>query len=126
MTDKEKRIRSLLVAYRSVISLEDIDGVLSPLQQRHLRCENYQVSETRMDNGRKAFVKTDGKSSELTASSADKSGKKLARETESIVIVLLCEICEELYPLEKLIDHQLQRQKERENTKRRELKDTSF
>ena len=79
-----------------------------------------------MDNGRKAFVKTDGKSSELTASSADKSGKKLARETESIVIVLLCEICEELYPLEKLIDHQLQRQKERENTKRRELKDTSF
>ena len=126
MTDKEKRIRSLLVAYKSVISLEDIDGVLSPLQQRHLRCENYQVSETRMDNGRKAFVKTDGKSSELTASSADKSGKKLARETESIVIVLLCEICEELYPLEKLIDHQLQRQKERENTKRRELKDTSF
>ena len=126
MTDKEKRIRSLLVAYRSVISLEDIDGVISPLQQRHLRCENYQVSETRMDNGRKAFVKTDGKSSELTASSADKSGKKLARETESIVIVLLCEICEELYPLEKLIDHQLQRQKERENTKRRELKDTSF
>ena len=126
MTDKEKRIRSLLVAYRSVISLEDIDGVLSPLQQRHLRCENYQVSETRKDNGRKAFVKTDGKSSELTASSADKSGKKLARETESIVIVLLCEICEELYPLEKLIDHQLQRQKERENTKRRELKDTSF
>ena len=79
-----------------------------------------------MDNGRKAFVKTDGKSSELTASSADKSGKKLARETESIVIVLLCEICEELCPLEKLIDHQLQRQKERENTKRRELKDTSF
>ena len=126
MTDKEKRIRSLLVAYKSVISLEDIDGVLSPLQQRHLRCENYQVSETRMDNGRKAFVKTDGKSSELTASSADKSGKKLARETESIVIVLLCEICEELCPLEKLIDHQLQRQKERENTKRRELKDTSF
>ena len=79
-----------------------------------------------MDNGRKAFVKTDGKSSELTASSADKSGKKLARETESIVIVLLCEICEELCPLEKPIDHQLQRQKERENTKRRELKDTSF
>ena len=85
MTDKEKRIRSLLVAYKSVISLEDIDGVLSPLQQRHLRCENYQVSETRMDNGRKAFVKTDGKSSELTASSAEKSGKNWRAKPKALL-----------------------------------------
>ena len=76
-----------------------------------------------MDNGRKALVKTDKRADGLQRR---KKRKKLARETESIVIVLLCEICEELCPLEKLIDHQLQRQKERENTKRRELKDTSF
>ena len=53
-------------------------------------------------------------------------GKKLAHESESIVIALPCQICEELCPSDKLIDHQLQRRKERENTKRSELKDTSF
>ena len=41
-------------------------------------------------------------------------------------IALPCEICEELCPSDKLIDHQLQCRKERENGKRRELKDTSF
>ena len=41
-----------------------------------------------MDNGRKAFVKTTGRSSNLTASSADESGKRLALESENIVIAL--------------------------------------
>ena len=79
-----------------------------------------------MDNGRKVFVKTDGRSSDQTASSADESGKKLAHESESTVIALPCEMCEELCPSDKLIDHQLQCRKERENAKQCELKDTSF
>ena len=61
-----------------------------------------------MDNGRKVFVKTDGRSSDQTASSADESGKKLAHESKSTVIALPCEMCEELCPSDKLIDHQLQ------------------
>ena len=84
------------------------------------------MSETRMNNGRKAFVKTDGRSSDLTASSADGSGKRLAQESENIVVALPCGIYEELCPSDKLIDHELQCRKERENTKRSELKDTSF
>ena len=71
MTDKEKRIRSL-VAYRSVISLEDIDGVLSPLQQRHLRCEIIKSQKQEWITGEKLWSK---QTSELTASSAEKSGK---------------------------------------------------
>ena len=78
-----------------------------------------------MDNGRKAFVKTDGRSSNQAAISADESGKKLAHENENIVIALPCEIYEELCPSDKLIDR-LQCRKERENAKRSELKDTSF
>ena len=35
-----------------------------------------------MVNGRKALVKTEGRSSDLTASSADESGKRLALESE--------------------------------------------
>ena len=78
-----------------------------------------------MNNGRKAFVKTDGRSSDQAATSADESGKKLAHESENIVIALPCEIYEELCPSDKLIDR-LQCRKERENAKRSELKDTSF
>ena len=79
-----------------------------------------------MDNGRKAFVKTDGRSSDQAATSADESGKKLAHESETdIVIALPCEMCEELCPSDKLIDR-LQCRKERENAKRSELKDTLF
>ena len=78
-----------------------------------------------MDNGRKAFVKTDGRSSDQAATSADESGKKLAHESENIVIALPCEIYEELCPSDKLIDR-LQCRKGRENAKRSELKDTSF
>ena len=37
-----------------------------------------------MNDGRKAFVKTDGRSSDQAASSADQSGKKLAHESERI------------------------------------------
>ena len=70
-----------------------------------------------MDNRRKVFVKTDGRSSDQMASSADESGKKLAHESESTVIALPCEMCEELCPSDKLIDHQLQCRKERENAK---------
>ena len=58
-----------------------------------------------MDNGRKVFVKTDGRSSDQTASSADESGKKLAHESGSTVIALACEMCEELCPSDMLIDH---------------------
>ena len=79
-----------------------------------------------MDNRRKVFVKTDGRSSDQMASSADESGKKLAHESESTVIALPCEMCEELCPSDKLIDHQLQCRNERENAKQCELKDTSF
>ena len=59
MTDKEKRIRSL-VAYRSVISLEDIDGVLSPLQQRHLRCEIIKSQKQEWITGEKLSSKQTG------------------------------------------------------------------
>ena len=48
------------------------------------------------------------------------------RERQTIKIALPCQICEELCPSDKLIDLQLQCRKERENAKRRELKDTSF
>ena len=82
------------------------------------------ISETRMNNGRKAFVKTDGRSSDQAASSADESGKKLAQESQNIVVALPCEICEELCPSDKQIDHQLRYQKEGEKAKRSELKDT--
>ena len=84
------------------------------------------LSETRMDYGQKAFVKTDKRLGDQMTSSADESEKKLAHESGSIVIALPCEICEELCPSDKLIDHQLQCQKERENAKRSEVKDTSF
>ena len=77
-----------------------------------------------MDNGRKAFVKTDGRSSDQAATSRRKR-KKLAHESENIVIALPCEIYEELCPSDKLIDR-LQCRKGRENAKRSELKDTSF
>ena len=43
-----------------------------------------------MDNERKGFVKTDGRSSDQTASSADDSGKKLAHESENIIVALPC------------------------------------
>ena len=76
-----------------------------------------------MDNGRKVLVKTKGRSSDQAAFNADDSGKKLAHESDSIVVALPCEICEELCPSEKLMDHQLQCRKERENTKRSELND---
>ena len=59
MTDKEKRIRSL-VAYRSVISLEDIDGVLSPLQQQHLRCEIIKSQKQEWITGEKLSSKQTG------------------------------------------------------------------
>ena len=42
-----------------------------------------------MVNGGKAFVKTEGRSSDLTASSADESGRRLALESENIVIAEL-------------------------------------
>ena len=54
-----------------------------------------------------------------------KAEKKLAHESENVVIALPCEIYEELCPSDKLIDR-LQCRKERENAKRSELKDTSF
>lgn len=78
-----------------------------------------------MDKGQKAFVKADGKSSDQAASSAEESGKKLSHESESIVIALPCEICEELCPSDTLINHQLQCRKDRENAKRSKLKDSS-
>ena len=62
-----------------------------------------------MNNGREAFVITDRRSSYLTVSSANESGKNWRTK-----------------PSDKLIDHQLQCRKERENGKRSELKDTSF
>ena len=65
-----------------------------------------------MDNGRKAFVKTDGRSSDQAAIRTDESRKKLAHESENIVIALPCKICEELCPSDKLIDR-LQYRKER-------------
>ena len=55
-----------------------------------------------------------------------KAESNLAHESESIVVVLPCQICEELCPSDKLIDHELQCRKERENAKRGELNDTSF
>ena len=53
MTDKEKRIRSL-IAYRSVIAPEDIDGAFPSITTASGIND---LSETRMDNGRKVFIK---------------------------------------------------------------------
>ena len=38
-----------------------------------------------MNNGRKAFVKTDGRSSDLTASSADGSGKDWRKKAKTLL-----------------------------------------
>ena len=75
-----------------------------------------------MNDGRKAFVKTDGRSSDQAPTKAEKIGARKRKH----FIALPCETCEELCPSDKLIDHQLQCRKERENAKRSELKDTSF
>ena len=88
MTDKEKRIRSLN-ARRSVVAPEDIDGAFPPITTARFPNDHVNgLLETRMDNGRKAFVKTDGRSSDQTASSADDSGKKLAHKSENIIVAL--------------------------------------
>ena len=52
--------------------------------------------------------------------------EKIGARKRKHFIALPCETCEELCPSDKLIDHQLQCRKERENAKQSQLKDTSF
>lgn len=73
-----------------------------------------------MNEGKKYFVKTEGKDDQ--PATGERAGK-LPKESGSIVIALPCEICEELCPSDKLMDHQLQCQKERENAMRSEPRD---
>lgn len=75
-----------------------------------------------MSEGKHAFAKQSGRNDRVTKDA--QQGRETPSEHEIIIVALPCEICDELCPSDKLMDHQRECQKERETARRNEPRTT--
>lgn len=75
-----------------------------------------------MSEGKHAFAKQSGRNDRATKDG--QQGRENSSEHKIIIVALPCEICDELCPSDKLIDHQQECQKEKETARRNEPRTT--